>query len=99
MIHCLPLWIALAGLNLLAIALAAIDKQRAQTPTGRRRRISHRRFRILSLLGGGLGLLLALRILRHKTRRHGLRASVAGLGLIGLAAWTLLLWRTGCIAP
>lgn len=99
MIHCLALWILFAALNLLGVTLAAIDKKRAQTPAGRRRRIPHQTFRVLSLIGGGLGLLVAFRLLRHKTRRHGFRAGIAGLGLIGIAAWSLLLWSTDCIAP
>lgn len=99
MIHCLPLWLLFVGLNLLALTLAALDKKRAKTVAGSRRRVPHRSFRLLSLLGGGLGLLLTFRVLRHKTRRHGFLAGIAALGLIGLSAWVLLLWRTGCVAP
>jgi uncharacterized membrane protein YsdA (DUF1294 family) len=95
--YCLLAYTALVAINLLGATLAALDKKRARHASGRRRRIRESTFRLIALLGGTIGMLLAMQTLRHKTRHRILLASLTALGLVSLAGWVLLLHTLGCI--
>ncbi|MCC6671154.1 MAG: DUF1294 domain-containing protein [Planctomycetes bacterium] len=61
-----PLWIALAGINLVALVVFAVDKRRARRG---RPRIPESVLLTTALLGGTAGAWLAILFLRHKNRK------------------------------
>jgi len=82
----LLVWMGVAsGLAFLALFL---DKQAAARG---RSRIPERTLHILELLGGWPGTLLAMRLVRHKSRKLSYRLVTAGILLLhaalGYAAW------------
>jgi len=78
----------LVAINALAYGVYWLDKRRAQRGG---RRVSERELLLWAAAGGSLGSFLAMRRLRHKTRKVGFRlaflgivaAQVAGLYLLG----------------
>ena len=64
----LPLWLwwIVAALSSLAFILAVVDKARAQRG---RQRVRERTLLGVALLGGSLGLLVAMILVRHKVRK------------------------------
>ena len=77
---------ALAG-NLVVMGLWWLDKRRSRTGGTRIPEIA---LHLLSLAGGALGAVLALRLLRHKTRKPSFR--VGHLLLLILQGAALLAW-------
>lgn len=83
----LPLaWIA--ALSALGFALAAWDKARARRGG---RRVPEATLLLVALAGGSPGLLAAMLLVRHKTRKASFLAALAVVLLAqGLALWWLL---------
>ena len=81
------LW--LAGLNLLAFLLCGIDKWKAKKG---RWRIPEKTLFLLALLGGSIGLLLGMKVFRHKTKHKSFTIGVPAILVLqlGLAAWVLM---------
>ena len=82
-------WWLLAGwvslFCLLAFGAHVIDKRAA---IGGRRRIPEARLHLLELLGGWPGALLAMILMRHKTRKV---SYLAGLAVI-IGIWAAAIW-------
>lgn len=73
---------------LLAFGAHVIDKRAA---INGRRRIPEARLHLLELLGGWPGALLAMTLVRHKTRKVSYLAGLAVIvGMWALAAWFVL---------
>jgi len=90
-----PTWlvvgVAVACVNVAALAACVVDKRRAQT---RRRRISERSLLALAALGGSPGLYAGMLAVRHKTRK--LPFLLALLVIVSLqAAIVFVLGRPG----
>ena len=87
-------WIVLGVYMLLLSIVSAViviyDKSISKLPRGSIRRISEKTFVILSAFGGGIGTLLTMFLIRHKTKDHvGLLAKI----MIWTTLWCLLvLW-------
>ena len=81
------LW--LAGLNLLAFLLCGIDKWQAKKG---RWRIPEKTLFLSALLGGSIGLLLGMKVFRHKTKHKSFTIGVPAILVLqlGLAAWVLM---------
>ena len=60
--------IYLAVINIISIVAVAYDKSISRLKRGSVRRIPEKTFVRLSLLGGSIGTLLAMLMLRHKTK-------------------------------
>lgn len=81
-------WMALA--SLIAFGVTATDKGLSKTD---RRRVPEKWFRIFALLDGGIGVLAAFYLCRHKTKHGSLLASVWILTvLMTLVSVALVLW-------
>ena len=76
----------LALINLIAAIVVIYDKSINKLPRGSIRRIPEKRFVSFSMLGGGIGTLLTMLLIRHKTKEH-----------IGLLAKILLFTVLWCI--
>jgi len=80
----------LALINLLAYAVYWLDKRRARSGG---RRVPERELLLWAAAGGSLGSFIAMRRLRHKTRKLGFRVAFFGilvgqvLGLYLLGPW------------
>lgn len=80
-------WVALASAA--AFVAAVLDKRRARRGRGR---VPERALLALALVGGSPGLVLAMLVARHKTRKVSFLARLAlVLALQALALW--LYWR------
>ncbi len=76
-------------LNGVALGVVRADKLRAIANAWR---TPERTFRVLAVLGGGLGVLVGFQLFRHKTKHRALMASVLLLTLANAAALALLLF-------
>ncbi len=80
----------LVAINVAAYGVYWLDKRRAARGG---RRVSERELLLWALAGGSLGSWLAMRRLRHKTRKLGFRAAFFGivlaqaLGIYWLGPW------------
>lgn len=85
-------WGYLALINLIAIAVVIYDKSISRLPRGSVRRIPEKVFVRFSMVGGGIGTLLTMYLIRHKTKDHaGLLVKIT----ICTVLWCLLiLWLT-----
>ncbi len=62
--------IYLAVINIIAAIVVVYDKSISKLPRGSIRRIPEKTFVNLSIIGGGIGTLLAMFWIRHKTKSH-----------------------------
>ena len=72
--------------NAIAMLLMIVDKHRARKKL---RRISESNLFIVAILGGSLGSIIGMRMVRHKTRH---RKFTVGMPLILLCQAGLILW-------
>ncbi len=79
-------------INAAAFALFALDKSRAKRDMWR---VPEATLLAAAALGGSLGALLAMHLLRHKTRHGKFLFWVPTLFLFHAAAFAYLFWRTG----
>lgn len=77
--------------NMAALLLVLLDKRRARKGE---RRIRERTFFLWALSFGAAGILLGMRLCRHKTRHLSFRIGIPLLCLVNLACGYLL-WRPG----
>ena len=75
--------------NALGLLLMIVDKNRAQK---RMRRISENNLFIVAVLGGSLGSIIGMQMMRHKTkhRKFTIGMPVILVCQIALAAWYIL---------
>ena len=73
----------MAALNLVALAVFALDKAQAR---GRKRRFRERHLLLLAVLGGSPGAVAAQRLLRHKTKKEPFRTWLGAIVFAQLAA-------------
>lgn len=71
----------LALINLIAAGVAIYDKQISKRPRGSIRRIPEKTFVQFSMLGGGIGTLLTMLSIHHKTKDHNVL-------LLKITLWT-----------
>ena len=79
------------AVNLFAGVLAVYDKHLSKLPRGSVRRVPEKRFIQLAALGGGVGTLLAMGFVRHKTKHGALLCKIAVCTAIWVAIWLWLL--------
>ncbi|MEG0833334.1 MAG: DUF1294 domain-containing protein [Oscillospiraceae bacterium] len=82
--------IYLVLINLCAFAAMAFDKHKAKRDG---RRVAEKTLFILAAMGGSAGVLAAMYILRHKTRRLKFTLGIPALLLAQLAAVFLIFLR------
>ncbi|MFB5662948.1 DUF1294 domain-containing protein [Alteribacillus sp. HJP-4] len=75
--------IILAAVNLFAIVLMGLDKRKARK---RQYRIPEKNFLVLCLLGGAAGVLVGMKIFRHKTKHKSFTMGVPLLLVMQAAA-------------
>lgn len=73
----------LALINLIAAIVTIYDKHISKRPRGSIRRVPEKVFVRFSMLGGGIGTLLAMLLIHHKTKDHNAL-------LLKIALWTVL---------
>ncbi|MBQ6893294.1 MAG: DUF1294 domain-containing protein [Clostridia bacterium] len=79
----LPAIIYFTIINLVAAIIVIYDKSISKLPRGSIRRIPEKLFINLSKVGGGVGTLLAMFTVRHKTKSHdNLLLKIAGFTLL-----------------
>ena len=71
-------------INLIAMIVVLYDKIISKKPRGSIRRIPEKTFVRFSMLGGGIGTLLTMFLIRHKTKEH--------MGLLAKIAFFTTLW-------
>ncbi len=84
-LHCFfyAFLVYLAGINLIAACVTLYDKHISKRPRGSIRRVPEKTFVRFSMLGGGIGTLLCMLLIRHKTKAHNAL-------LCKIALWTAL---------
>lgn len=82
--------VCLVLVNAAAFVLYAVDKRRAQRHMWR---VPEATLLIAAALGGSLGALLAIHLLRHKTNRPKFTVLVPTFLLIHTAVFAYLFWR------
>ena len=86
--------IYLGLVNLFAIILAAYDKRISRLPRGSIRRVPEKTFVLFSMLGGGVGTLCTMLLIRHKTKEHKLLlCKIAICAVIWTALVLFLLYK------
>ena len=76
--------------NLLGFMIAAYDKRRAITAG---RRVSEANLFIIALVGGAVGVYLAMKLFRHKTRKAAFVFGIPVLIIVNLALYIYLTLR------
>ena len=71
-------------INLIGAAVAGYDKHISRRPRGSVRRVPEKTFVLFSVFGGGIGVLLCMLLIHHKTKAHD--------RLLGKIAFFTLLW-------
>lgn len=84
------LWLWLLIINLLAFASGGIDKWRAKRGKWR---IAESTLLALAALGGGPGLLVAMRVFHHKTRHKKFTWGVPAIIIAQIIVLALLWWK------
>ncbi|MBQ4557376.1 MAG: DUF1294 domain-containing protein [Clostridia bacterium] len=78
--------IYLIAVNIISAIIVIYDKHISKLPRGSIRRIAEKTFVQLSLLGGGIGTLFTMLMIRHKTKSHdGLLLKIAGCMFLWIA--------------
>ena len=78
--------IYLSAINIIAAMVVIYDKHISRLPRGSVRRVAEKTFVRFSLLGGGIGTLFTMLMIRHKTKSHdGLLLKIAGCMLLWIA--------------
>lgn len=102
MVLCWVLYGVLGGLNVAGYLLTAHDKRAAQAQ-GRRSdppdRIPERVLHLVAAIGGWVGIALAMRHVRHKTRKRGFQAILVLASILGTLGWIGWLLVFECIEP
>ena len=80
----------IAGMNLLAFSLYAADKRRARLHMWR---IRESTLLAVTVLGGSLGALLGMHLLRHKTKHNRFYFTVSASFFVHVFLFAYLWWR------
>lgn len=84
-------FVYLAVINIVAAIIVVYDKSISKLPRGSVRRVPEKTFVTLSAIGGGIGTLLAMFWIRHKTKSHdGLLLKIGFFA----AVWIVLILLT-----
>lgn len=78
------LLIYLAAVNIIAAIFVIYDKHISRLPRGSVRRVPEKTFVRFSIIGGGIGTLLCMLLIHHKTKSHD--------GLLLKTGAFMLLW-------
>ena len=81
----------LIAINLYGFLVMRKDKQRARR---KGRRVSEKRIFITSVLGGAIGVYLAMKIFHHKTRHKAFTYGIPLIILIQILLFVVLLYYT-----
>ena len=81
MLNFIILWLMI--INAVGFAAMGVDKRRARR---RRSRIPERTLFLLATVGGTLGILIGVKVFRHKTQHNSFRYGMPGLLLGQMAA-------------
>lgn len=82
------LLIYLAAVNIIAAIFVIYDKHISRRPRGSVRRVPEKTFVRFSVIGGGIGTLLTMLLIHHKTKSHdGLLLKIGAFMLL----WAALL--------
>lgn len=80
--------------NLIGAAVTAYDKHISRAPRGSIRRVPEKTFVRFSAFGGGIGVLMCMLLIRHKTGDHNLLlAKIAFFTVLWIALLLFLLSR------
>lgn len=88
------LWIYLVGINLVAFLVCAWDKHSARRHA--KRRVPEARLFLLALLGGALGMLCGMLLLRHKTRHWYFMVGIPAILVLEVAGILTLIVKLYC---
>ena len=78
--------------NFTGACVVLLDKRRSRAPRGSVRRVPEKCFVRFAAFGGGAGVLLAMLLVRHKTRSQNLLLlKIACLTVLWVAVWIFLL--------
>jgi len=80
---------AIAIWNIMVFGLYAIDKRKAEKSKWR---ISEATLILCAFIMGGIGALLGMRVLRHKTQKLKFKLSVPLAVVVNIAVIVLLVW-------
>ena len=78
----------LIGINLASATITGLDKGAAK---GNSLRVPEIIFFTIALLGGALGILTCMHLIRHKTRKHGFVFTLGALALVQLYLISLII--------
>jgi uncharacterized membrane protein YsdA (DUF1294 family) len=81
--------IYLGCVNLLAYWLMKMDKRAA---VKRQWRVKEQTLMLVAALGGSVGMLLAMQLLRHKTRHYKFRLGVPSILVLQIAVVIVVVW-------
>lgn len=88
----LLLLLALLLVNFIGACVVLLDKRRSRAPRGSVRRVPEKCFVRFAAFGGGVGVLLSMLLVRHKTRSHNfLLLKITCLTVLWMAVWIFLL--------
>ena len=82
--------IYLALINVVAAAVCIVDKQKA---VKQKRRISEKTLFILSIIGGSLGMFIAMQLVRHKTKHLKFMLGIPAIMLVQIVGIYFLLTK------
>ena len=86
--------IYLAAVSLLAVVLTIYDKSAAKK---QRRRTKENTLLLVSLLGGSIAMLMAMQIIRHKTKHAKFMVGIPVIIILQIAAGLFIWWKLkGC---
>ncbi|WP_212567934.1 DUF1294 domain-containing protein [Bacillus alkalicellulosilyticus] len=77
------------GMNVVALAIMGYDKQCAKL---RKSRVSERTLFSLAMIGGSIGILLGMRVFRHKTKKPSFQFGIPAILLLQIAGIVLVKW-------
>jgi|GEM_PF-1297554 len=79
-------------INIAATVLVVYDKSISKLPRGSIRRIPEKTFVLFSMIGGGMGTLLTMLLIRHKTKDH--KGLLARIGVFAVLWCIAIFWIT-----
>ena len=81
------IWLIL--INLLGFGAMGIDKYLA---TKQQRRIPEQRFIVMAIIGAALGIIVGMKLFRHKTKHLKFTIGIPVLAVVNIAVYTAVSW-------